>query len=188
LETMRIAIPGEHTSAHLLFKALVPPAKELVFCRYDEVTSKIKSGEVDAGVIIHETRFCFADSGLVELCDLGALWEYRYQCPVPLGCLVASRDLDVRTVEKLITALQSSLQYAWDHPAASEVFVATHAQELSSEVIRKHIELYVSDETMQLSADAQKGIATFLQLADPSLEQTSYASDWLFVTEAGLPS
>lgn len=165
LSEMRIAIPGEHTTAHLLLQKLAPEPREKHFCLYHEIDDLIKAGTVDAGLIIHEQRFTFADQGFVQIADLGELWEQTHNLPIPLGCLIADKSLRHEAVEKLTATLRASLQHAWDHPDASADYVLTHAQDKDPIVIRKHIETYVTKETHTLSERGHQAINHLLSHA-----------------------
>jgi 1,4-dihydroxy-6-naphthoate synthase len=164
-KSMRVAIPGRHTTANLLMQLLCPQAKELVEMRYDHIAPAVQNGSVDAGLIIHETRFCLDKWGLISLCDVGQLWEEEYQSPVPLGCIVVDRSLSLEKRLAIADCIRRSLNYAWEQPEASQEYIAEHAQEIEADVRQAHISLYVNEESSQLSAAACAGIRTLLELA-----------------------
>jgi 5,8-dihydroxy-2-naphthoate synthase len=165
LSTKRIAIPGEHTTAHLLLKKLAPEPLEKHFCLYHQIDDLLHAGAVDAGLIIHEQRFTHP---FTLIADLGALWEELFDLPIPLGCLVADKTLGHQTVEQLTATLRASLQYAWDNPTASAAYVQTHAQDKDPDVIRQHIDTYVTQETLNLSPNGRKAIDHLAQLCSTS--------------------
>ena len=156
-----IAFAGKDTTAHFLFD-LFFTCKEKVFCPYFEITQKIQDGTVDYGVIIHETRFTFESLGLVECYDLGALWEKRFCLPLPLGGIVAKRNLV--DLEKITKSLFSSLQYAKKYCKKTMEFVLKHSIEKDPEVVKKHIETYVTQETQMLTPIGIQAIQCFLEL------------------------
>ncbi|MBI2602982.1 MAG: 1,4-dihydroxy-6-naphthoate synthase [Deltaproteobacteria bacterium] len=158
LQDKTIAIPGQGTTAYLLYKLLTPGAGREVFCLYHEIPSLINSGTVDCGLIIHETRFTLDQNKLVEICDLGPMWEEHTKLPIPLGGLVAKRSLGSKTIEKVVSCLQSSLRFAWKNPAASRSYILQHSQEKNWDVVRSHIDLYVNKETESLSLKARNAI------------------------------
>ncbi len=176
----RIAIPGIDTTAHLLFNVLIEPAAEKIFCRYDEVTELVRSGIVDCGLIIHETRFTFERDGFVEIADLGAIWEQRYALPLPLGGIVAKRSLGQETLTSLNTYLQASLRYARQHPHASMSYILEHSMEKDPQVVQQHIDLYVNDETANLSAKGQAAIDTLFRLGQERHLLPTSSQHWLF--------
>lgn len=162
LELATLAIPGRNTTAYLLYRLLLPHAKVERFCRYDEIPQLLKK-RADFGLVIHETRFNLEKAGLYEICDLGALWEQKTGLPLPLGCLVAKRSLGKETLKKLCDALTASYDYAKQNPKASEDYVLEHSQEKNLNIVRAHIDLYVTEETRHLSDKGFKAIQTLLE-------------------------
>lgn len=148
----RVAIPGTRTTAALLLRLL--GSFETVAMPFDAIEEAVLSGEVDCGVLIHEGRFTYEDKGLVKLHDLGALWEKRMSCPVPLGAIAIRRELGPKVARQVDEAIRSSVAYAMVHPADSATFVQQHAQEMAADVQRRHIELYVNDYTLALDENA----------------------------------
>jgi 1,4-dihydroxy-6-naphthoate synthase len=140
----RVAIPGQETTAYRLLRLAAPSIQNSVELRYDRILTAVSSGEVDAGLIIHESRFTYQDHGLVKVVDLGDWWEREMQLPVPLAGICARRDLDVGVSEAAERAIRTSVQYAFDHPEASRDYVQQHAQEMAADVQRQHIALYVN--------------------------------------------
>lgn len=161
----RIAIPGQNTTAHLLLQLLFDVPISKTFCTYDEVTNLVSKGTVDLGLIIHETRFTLADSGLVEVADLGTLWEERYHLPIPLGGVVAKRELGHKLLEQIATIIAQSLAYARASPQESTNYILAHSLVKDPEVVRQHIDLYVTAETEWLSETGQRSIDTLFAIA-----------------------
>lgn len=153
---MRIAIPGEMTTAHLLLKRLYPTLTHKVFCAYHEVEKLILQGSVEAGLLIHETRFTYQNQGLNLLADLGLQWEELYNLPIPLGGIFIKRDLD--QAAEISDLLRRSLTYAHAHPQEILPYILKYSQDLSVEVVKKHIALYVTEETYALSEKALQAI------------------------------
>jgi 1,4-dihydroxy-6-naphthoate synthase len=139
----RLAIPGQQTTAFLLLRLLAGAPAETVERRFDLILDAVAQGEVDAGLIIHESRFTYQDHGLVKVADLGELWEASTSLPVPLATICARTDLDLR--DEAEAAIRASVEYAFAHPDASAAYVAEHSQEMSPDVCRQHIELYVNE-------------------------------------------
>lgn len=169
LSQKSVAVPGQETTAHQLLRLLAPEPRIKIFDTYDNMTDLILREQVDAAVVIHETRFCFEEQGLVEVADLGELWRRHYQAPVPLGCIAVHRDLGETVVDSITKSLTRSLRYAWKNPTASHQFVMEHAQEMDPEIARQHIALYVNQESECLSPAAVHGIERLLSLMDPSV-------------------
>lgn len=162
LPNKSIAIPGASTTAHALLNRLLPPPKIKHFCTYDKVFEWVNSGQVDCGLIIHESRFTFREAGFCEICDLGNLWQQRYELPLALGGVAVLRSLD--NIKSIITNLQDSLLYAWSHPKQSYEYILKHSQEKQEKVIADHIALYVNQETLQLSTRGSSAIETLIGL------------------------
>jgi 1,4-dihydroxy-6-naphthoate synthase len=148
----RIAIPGERTTAALLLRLL--GQFETVAMRFDQIETAVLRGDVDCGVLIHEGRFTYEAKGLTLVADLGAVWEERMQCPLPLAAIAIRRDLVAPIGAAIDAGLRASVEYAFAHPDASASYVAGHAQEMSPDVVRRHIDLYVNRYTVELDERA----------------------------------
>jgi 1,4-dihydroxy-6-naphthoate synthase len=118
----------------------------------------VERGEADAGVLIHEGRFVYERRNLELVADLGKLWESETNMPLPLGAIVAKRELGEETISKFEKLLAESVRYAFDNPLLSRDFVKEHAQELEDEVIEKHISLFVNDYTISLGDEGRKAV------------------------------
>ncbi len=155
----RLAIPGRETTAFRLLRLATPPGGEVVELRYDRIVRAVADGAVDAGLVIHESRFTYADHGLVRIADLGDWWEGETGLPVPLAGICARADLDDDTVAAAERAIRASVQHAFDHPEASRAYVRLHAQEMSDAVCDAHIGLYVNAHTLDVGDDGRRAIA-----------------------------
>jgi 1,4-dihydroxy-6-naphthoate synthase len=148
----RVAIPGQRTTAALLLRLL--GRFETVPMRFDQIEGAVLRGEVDCGVLIHEGRFTYEAKGLTLLGDLGAVWEERMRCPLPLAAIAIRRDLAPQLGAAIDRALRASVEYALANPGASREYVAAHAQEMSPDVVQRHIHLYVNHYTVELDEPA----------------------------------
>jgi 1,4-dihydroxy-6-naphthoate synthase len=155
----RIAIPGFDTTAFLLLRLAAPQLGEIVELRYDRILDAVASGDVDAGLIIHESRFTYAEHGLAKVADLGDWWEDETGLPVPLAGIYARADVELEPVER---AIRASVEYAFAHPDASRDYVREHSHEMSEDVCRAHIELYVNGYSVDLG---EPGLAAIERLA-----------------------
>jgi 1,4-dihydroxy-6-naphthoate synthase len=155
----RLAIPGRATTAYRLLELAAPPAGAVIEMRYDRIVHAVRTGAVDAGVIIHESRFTYRDHGLTCIADLGAWWERETGLPVPLAGICARAELGEATIAAAERAVRDSVQYAFDHPAASREYVRAHASELSDDVCAAHIALYVTDRSLDIGADGLRAVA-----------------------------
>lgn len=161
----RLAIPGRETTAYALLRLAAPPSGEVVELRYDRILRAVAEGDVDAGLIIHESRFTYADHGLVRVADLGDWWEQDTGLPVPLAGICARADLDAATCAAVETALRASVQHAFDHPEASRAYVRAHAQEMSDAVCDAHIALYVNRYSLDIGEDGARAVERLVAAA-----------------------
>jgi 1,4-dihydroxy-6-naphthoate synthase len=160
-----IAIPGALTTANLLFALRYPQAqnkKEMIF---SDIEQAVASGQVVAGVIIHENRFTYQHHGLVKVLDLGEYWEQETGCPIPLGAFAVKKTLDPETIEMINTQLRDSVQFAFDHPEVSKPFVRRHAQEMDESVIGAHISTYVNEFSLDLGLQGHEAVNTLHERA-----------------------
>lgn len=149
----RMAIPGRETTAFNLLRLAAPALGEVIEMRYDRILRAVRDGEVEAGLIIHESRFTYAEHGLSKAVDLGDWWKQETGLPVPLAGICARADLDADTVAIVERAIRDSVQYAFDHPDASREYVRANAQEMSAEVCAQHIALYVNSFSLDIGAE-----------------------------------
>jgi 1,4-dihydroxy-6-naphthoate synthase len=159
----RIAIPGQRTTAHLLFSLAFPEAANKQFMIFSSIEDAVLSGAVDCGVIIHENRFTYQQKGLVKLMDLGDFWEKETASPIPLGGIVFRRDGDPALSKKVNTLIRKSLEYAFSRYPALPEYVKEHSQEMDEGVMRQHIDLYVNDYSLTLGPVGEQAIQTLLK-------------------------
>jgi 1,4-dihydroxy-6-naphthoate synthase len=136
---------------------------ELVEMRFDTIMAAVQQGQVDAGVIIHESRFTYQQMGLVCLQDLGQWWEQSTGHPIPLGCIAARRSLGRERIEAIDLAIRSSIDWAFAHPQQCLPYIREHAQELEDRVVQDHIGLYVNDFSRDLGSEGLAAVSAFLE-------------------------
>jgi len=158
-----IAIPGENTTAHLLFSLAYPDAMNKVFLRYDEIEDFVLSGK-GLGVIIHENRFTYEAKGLKKIIDLGDYWEKETGSAIPLGGIVINKKIEPSVQTKVDGLIKKSIEYAFSKYPLLNDYIRLHAQEMSEEVMRKHIDLYVNDYSIDLKQDGKKAIQKLLDV------------------------
>lgn len=160
-----VAIPGENTTAHMLFSLAFPDAKKKLFKVFHEIEDAVLNKEADAGVIIHENRFTYHLKGLHKLMDLGEYWEEVTGAPIPLGGIVAKRSLPVDLVEKVDKLIRKSVEYAYAHHLEQLAdYVKMYSQEMSEAVMRQHINLYVNNYSTDLGEDGKKAVMKLLEV------------------------
>ncbi len=163
---VRVALPGEQTTANLLFSLYRPEIKNKVYMRFDEIMPAVANKEADAGVVIHEGRFTFENYGLVLLEDLGAWWEKETGCPIPLGAIVAKRSLGEDMISSIESTIRRSLEMARSAPDLPMPFMRQYAGEMDDAVMRSHVDLYVNDFTHDFSEEGRKAISLLLGMAE----------------------
>ena len=176
LDGKRIAIPGKLTTAALLLRLYQPGLSDLHILPFDKIMPAVSSGDVDAGVIIHEGRFTYPKYGLREVIDLGAWWEETTGHPIPLGGILARRSLGPETIQRADQALKDSIEYSKSNPDAVLDYILRHAQEMDEQVVREYIDLYVNRYTEDYGPDGEAAIndlMTRAQAADILPESSS---------------
>ena len=158
---LRVAIPGERTTAFMLLQLALGGRPHTTQMRFDRIIPAVANGEVDAGLIIHESRFTYQGAGLVSIADLGDWWEGVSGMPIPLGAILVRNDLDDTRTHEINEAIRASLRFARKNETSIMPFVREHAFEMNDEVMRKHIALYVNEYSDDLGSD---GIAAVHEL------------------------
>lgn len=164
-ETTRVGIPGKYTTANFLFSLCYPNAKNKVEMLFSEIENAVLSGQVDAGVIIHENRFTYEQKGLHKIIDLGEWWEKETGAAIPLGGIVIKRELPDEVKQKVNRIIRKSVEYAFANPNASMPFVKAHAQEMEEAVMQKHIDLYVNKYSIDLGEEGKRAIKVLFNKA-----------------------
>ncbi len=154
----RVAIPGRETTAFRLLGLAAPTMGEVREVRYDRILAAVRDGDVDAGLIIHESRFTYQDHGLAKIVDLGDWWEAHTGLPVPLAGICARADLDPTLAVAAESAIRASVAYAFAHPDASRPYVRAHSQEMSDDVCDQHIRLYVNAHSLDIGDEGLAAI------------------------------
>ncbi|SES41507.1 1,4-dihydroxy-6-naphthoate synthase [Salipaludibacillus aurantiacus] len=168
-----VAVPSDKSTAYLLFRLWaaqkIPegPGKITVM-PFHEIMPAVRDGKIDAGLVIHEARFTYKDYNLDKVADLGDWWEEDTGFPIPLGAIIARRSLGMKA--PLTEWIRESVEFAWANPDASMDYVMEHAQEMSQEVARSHIDLYVNEFTRELGEDGYAAVESLLgRAADEGL-------------------
>ena len=164
ISTLSVAIPGENTTAHLLFSLAFPKAHRKQFVVFSEVEARVLDGQSDLGVIIHENRFTYARKGLHKLLDLGTFWEESTGNPIPLGGIVARRTLDPALRSRLDAFIRSSVEYSFQRYPELSPYIRKHAQEMEERVMRQHIDLYVNEYSKALGPSGEKAVQKLLDV------------------------
>ncbi len=163
VEEKTIAIPGENTTAHLLFSLAYPNAKKKIFLRYDEIENFVLQGK-GLGVIIHENRFTYAEKGLIKITDLGDYWETKTGFPIPLGGIVVKKTVQPIIQQQIDLLIKQSIEFAFSNYPNLNDYIRTHAQEMSEDVMRKHIDLYVNNYSLDLGEDGRAAVEKLMEV------------------------
>jgi 1,4-dihydroxy-6-naphthoate synthase len=181
---LKIGIPGKYTTANFLLGLAFPNAinkQELVF---SDIENAVLDGRVDIGLIIHENRFTYQDKGLKKIIDLGDFWEKETGCAIPLGGIVANRSLPLDVQHKINRVLRRSVEFAFSNPKSGLEYIRSHAQEMSEEVMYKHIDLYVNKYSVELGEEGKKAIKLLFDTAAeknviPEIKEDIFLTDLL---------
>ncbi|MHB1344169.1 MAG: 1,4-dihydroxy-6-naphthoate synthase [Thermoleophilia bacterium] len=176
----RVAIPGTLTTAAMLLRLYAPDVGEQMVMPFDTILAAVERGDVDAGLIIHESRFTYQKHGLRRLVDLGEWWEGSTGFPIPLGGIAVRRDLGIEVAGRVDRTIRRSLELARDDPDASSAYIQRHAQEMDPDVCREHIALYVNDFSLDYGREGEAAIRHLLSLAEEAGTAPAWAEQPLF--------
>ena len=161
----KIAIPGRTTTANLLLSISNPEYFNKTEVLFSKIEDEILSGNCDAGLIIHESRFTYQKKGLMKVKDLGEFWEQKTGFPLPLGGIAIKRLLPFETQKKMERVLRKSVEYAFKNPDSSLEFVQGHAQEIDRDIIQEHITLYVNNYSISLGKKGRQAVQLLFEKA-----------------------
>ncbi len=165
LANCRVVVPGELTTAHLLLRLWAPCVKDVSFVRYDDIMPMVENGQADAGVIIHEGRFVYEKAGLKMLADLGQWWEDETGLPIPLGCIVARKELGDPIIRGFESLLRKSIENAFARDEKVNDYILQHAQEMDEAVLIEHIDTYVNEFSISLGETGRRAVEKLHQMA-----------------------
>ncbi len=170
LRNKKIAIPGRLTTAYMLLQLYDPEFSgqphNIIEMPFDKIIDAVVSEKVDAGLIIHESRFTYPSYGLIQLIDLGEWWERETGFPIPLGGIIAKRSMGKDVIHNIDSILKCSVQYACENPQEPMNYIKQHSQELSDEVISNHIKLYVNNFSIDIGEEGEYAINEFITRAE----------------------
>ncbi|MEW6714927.1 MAG: 1,4-dihydroxy-6-naphthoate synthase [Nitrospirota bacterium] len=171
LKDKKIAIPGRLTTANLLLQLHEPlfishTSDLLYVMSFEKILAAVASGEVEAGLIIHESRFTYPSHGLRKVIDLGEWWEDETGLPIPLGGIIAKRSLGGNLHKRINNIIKSSIEYSLLHPSEPMEYIKKHSQELSNDVIKQHIDLYVNKYSLDIGDDGEKAVQELFRMAE----------------------
>jgi len=165
---LRIAIPGKYTTANFLLGLAFPRAQNKTALVFSAIQAALLDGQFDAGLIIHENRFTYEAKGLKKIVDLGEYWEETTGAPIPLGGIVIKRSVPDEVKQRVNRVLRRSVEYAFAHRTASLDYVRAHAQEMSEDVMYRHIDLYVNEYSVDLGVEGRRAVELLFERAAAS--------------------
>lgn len=172
-----IAIPGENTTANFLFSYAFPQANNRLPVLFSTIEDVVLQGQADLGLLIHENRFTYHKRGLVKILDLGTYWQEKTGLPIPLACIAIKREIDKKIQKQVGSLIRKSVEYAFASFPHISSYVKEHSQTMEEDVMRKHIDLYVNEFSIDLKEDGRTAIEKFYEVFDP----TNYGQKDLFV-------
>ena len=165
LKTLKIAIPGKMTSAFLLLQLMIGKF-DYVEMNFSDIPKAVRDGDVDAGLVIHETQLSFEQEGVMKILDVGKWWhEQTNGLPVPLGINVMSNKFNSQTIKQFDMYLQKSIKYALDHKDDALEYAMQYSRGKSRDLIEKFVLMYVNNVTVDMGESGEKSIRTLFDMA-----------------------
>ena len=165
LKNLKIAIPGKMTSAFLLLQLMIGKF-DYVEMNFSDIPKAVRDGDVDAGLVIHETQLSFEQEGVMKILDVGKWWhEQTNGLPVPLGINVMSNKFNSQTIKQFDMYLQKSIKYALDHKDDALEYAMQYSRGKSHDLIEKFVLMYVNNVTVDMGEPGEKSIRTLFDMA-----------------------
>lgn len=177
-----IALPGKNTTANLLFSYAYPDANDKTFMLFSEIENALLNKQVDLGVIIHENRFTYHQKGLHKVLDLGEFWEEKMESPIPLGGIAINQSIKRSVALKINELIHKSLEFGFKNYPTINEYVKQHSQEMSEEVMRQHIDLYVNQFSLDIGEDGRNAIENLFEVFLELNEMEADDEDVLFLS------
>jgi 1,4-dihydroxy-6-naphthoate synthase len=164
IDQLTIAIPGEQTTANLLFSLAFPNALQKKYMVFSQIEDAVLNGDVDCGVIIHENRFTYMQKGLIKQIDLGEYWEKKTGAPIPLGGIVMRNDFNEKMAMTINQLIRESVEYAGKRYPELPDYVKIHSREMLESVMRQHIDLYVNQYSISLGKEGHQAVSVLIDV------------------------
>ena len=163
LDDVTVAVPGELTTAFLVFRLFAPGARWKVM-PFDKIQDAVAAGDIDAGLIIHEGQLTYREQNLHRVQDLGEWWGMETGLPLPLGGNALRSDLDKETASKCCDVLRDTVQYALDHRKDALDYALDYARGMDRKKADKFVGMYVNSYTLELGKRAEDAVALLFKL------------------------
>jgi len=183
IEDSEIALPGENTTANFLFSFAYPEAGKKKFMLFSKIENSVLNADTEFGVLIHENRFTYQQKGLHKVLDLGEYWEEKMNLPIPLGGIAVKKTIENSIAKKIDALIKKSLEYSFSNYPLLSDFVKQNSQEMSEDVMRQHIDLYVNNYSLDLGNEGKKAIESFYRVfSEINSGKISQLSSQLFLS------
>ena len=180
----RVLLPGQNTTANLLFSHFYQTPTKTSFGVFSSIEDALLRGDADYGVLIHESRFTYHEKGLHLVADLGSRWEAEWQVPLPLGGIAIRRDLSAPAGSAIEKFIRYSADIAFSRYPQLGSFITENAQTMEESVMRRHIELYVNRFSLDMGQEGRKAVSVLKSVYDRL--HPDNIDEWpLFLTEPG---
>lgn len=163
IANLNIGIPGKYTTANFLLSLAYPEAEKKTEMLFSDIENALLDSQIDIGLIIHENRFTYQEKGLHKILDLGEFWEDLTSSPIPLGGIMMKRHYPNELKQKVNRVIRKSVEFAFANPKSGVEFIRSHSQEMSEEVMYKHIELYVNKYSVDLGDEGRKAVSVLFE-------------------------
>ncbi len=161
-----VAIPGKYTSAFMLYKMFGPEPKEFKEVRFDKIPEAVLSGEVDAGILIHDEQLTFQDKGLIKVMDIYEKWkEYAGDLPIPLGFNAIKKSLGEEVALKYKADFENSIKYSMANEDDAVRYSLKYARYADMELERKFIRMYVNPLSIDFGDKGRKALELYYKRA-----------------------
>ncbi|MDH3617499.1 MAG: ABC transporter substrate-binding protein [Nitrosopumilus sp.] len=165
LKNCKIAIPGKMTSAFLLLQLMIGKF-DYVEMNFSDIPEAVKNGEVDAGLVIHETQLSYEQEGNIKILDVGEWWDKTTNgLPVPLGINVMKTSLGMETIHKFDRYLQESIEYALDNLDEAIDYAMQYSRGKPRDLIEKFVKMYVNQVTVNMGDSGEESIRRVFEMA-----------------------
>lgn len=169
----KIAIPGRLTTANLLLQLFVSENNisnlflhHFIEIPFHKIMDAVVKEEADAGLVIHEGRFTYHSYGLKKIIDLGEWWEKNTGLPLPLGCIIAKRNLGNDIIKRIESIIKKSIEYSLNNRNEPMPYIKQFSQELEDKVIEQHINLYVNEYSLDIKEDGLLAVRELFRRAE----------------------
>jgi 1,4-dihydroxy-6-naphthoate synthase len=162
ISQMKIAIPGEMTSAFLALR-IYNQDFEYMVVPFDKIIDTVQQGKADAGLLIHEGQLFYKQIGLAKVLDLGEWWFEKTGLPLPMGGNVIKRDLGEDLMRKVSGYLHQSIKYSLDNREDALAYAMQFARDMPPELTDRFVAMWVNDLTLDYGDRGRQAVKLLLR-------------------------